>query len=147
LPENWSEPVAPKGAAFSSKKGLSEPSGTMHDFAANGYNYSVTIAENSDSSVAERGEALALDSLVVERFGIEDGWLLVSVKAKPDTWLYGFADTLSIRASKDMLVHEEDGEDMDLSRAELRLEDGDRAGFAVPLGKNEECRFFRVERR
>lgn len=143
LPEDCTTPVTPKFMSASPKKGLlGASSGTTHTFAANGYNYTVTIDPSSGSSVAERGEPLQLDGLRIDGFAVEDGWLLVSLTASPATWLYGFVDTLSVRASATLPIP--DDAKLDLSAAERRLEGGDRAVFAVPLEPATGSMFFTV---
>ena len=65
--------------------------------------------------------------------------------ANPATWLYGFADRLRVRSSESLPIPASDESLLDLSRAELLLEDGENATIAVPLPDGSSSRFFRVE--
>ena len=140
LPQNWTDPVKPKLAAAPS-------AGTTHTFSANGYRYTVAIPASGGGAAAEKGEALELSALKITDFAVEDGCLLISVTANPATWLYGFADTLTVRASESLPIPDTDESALDLSGAKLLLEDGDSATFLVPLGEKSSCRFFKVRDR
>ena len=137
LPENWET-----GHDITPRLLATPASGTKHTFAANGYSYTVTIDQSAGGAVAEKGEALQLEGLRIDGFAVADGWLLISLTASPATWLYGFADTLTVCASTTLPVP--DDAKLDLSGAELRLEDGNRAVFAVPLDAAARSMFFRV---
>ena len=94
--------------------------------------------------MAEKGEAIELNTLRIRDFAVVDGWLYIGVTAKPATWLYGFADTLKVCASATLPVPDTDEAMLDLSNAELRLEDGENAVIAVPLPDDSDNRFFKV---
>ena len=146
LPEDWTTPVAPKLFAAAPKKGLlGASSGTSHKFAANGYSYMVTIDSSAGGAVAEKGDPLQIESLKVDGFAVEDGWLVISVTASPATWLYGFADTLKIRASETLPIPDTDDALLDLSEAELWLSGDDKATIAVPLREGFGDKFFKME--
>ena len=150
LPEDWTTPVTPKSLMTASGSRTSgfglrtSGPGTEHAFSANGYRYTVEIPAGGGDAVAEKGEALQLEGLSIADFAVEDGWLLIRVTASPATWLYGFADTLRVRASKTLPIPETDETLLDMSGAELRLEDGDNAVIAVPLPGDSSSGFFRV---
>ena len=151
LPEDWTTPVTPKllsAAPKSKAAGLglrTSGSGTAHKFAANGYSYTVEISSDGGEATAEKGDALQLDRLVIRDFAIEDGWLYIGVTANPATWLYGFAGMLRVRSSESLPIPAANEALLDLSDAELRLEDGENATIAVPLPDGSSSRFFRVE--
>ena len=151
LPEDWASPVTPK-LLSAARRGLSADAslqafgaGTAHTFAANGYSYTVEIPAGGGTASAEKGAALKLSDLAITGFAVEEGWLLIGVKADPATWLYGFADTLRIRAAASLPIPDTDESLLDLSAAELRLEDGARATLAVPLPGDAGSQFFSVE--
>ena len=151
LPEDWdTTTITPRRLSASrgrltSDAGLrTSSSGVTHTFAANGYQYTVEISADGGTVSAERGEALKLTDLTIRDFDVEDGWLLISVKASPATWLYGFADALAVRASETLPIPDTDDSLLDMSKAELRLEDGENATIAVPLSGDSPCRFFKV---
>ena len=148
LPENWESehPITPKLLAASPKKGLlAAPSGTSHTFSANGYNYTVTIDSDAGGSVADKGDPLPLESLRIDDFAVEDGYLAIRFTAKPSTWLYGFSDLIAVRASETLPIPGSDDALLDLSDAELQLEGADAATLVVPLGEGGRSRFFKVE--
>ena len=151
LPEDWTTPVTPKLLAAAPKSKTSgfglkaAGTGTAHTFAANGYSYAVEISSDGGEATAEKGEALQLDRLVIRDFAIEDGWLYIGVTANPATWLYGFADRLMVRSSESLPIPASGESLLDLSRAELLLEDGENATIAVPLPDGSSSMFFRVE--
>ena len=146
LPENWEEPHGSSLLSASPKNGvLGTSSGTAHTFSANGYSYTVTIDPSAGSAVATQGDPLPLESLKIDDFAVEDGWLVIRVTASPATWMYGFADTLEVRASETLPIPETDDAALDLSGAELRLEDGENATIAVPLGELPPSMFFKVK--
>ena len=127
---------------------LGAASGTTHTFSANGYSYTVTIDTEEGGTVATRGEELALNSLKIGAFTVADGWLSIGVTAEPATWLHGFAERLKVRASETLPIPSTDESLLDLSKAELRLEDGEHATILVPLDdENPGKRFFKVEAR
>ncbi|MBQ2630518.1 MAG: hypothetical protein IJG13_12660, partial [Kiritimatiellae bacterium] len=143
LPENWEEPHVLLSA--SPKKGLlGAASGKAHTFSANGYSYTVTINSASGGAVAEQGGPLPLESLKIENFAVEDGWIVIDVKASPATWINGFADHLRIRASETLPIPETDDTLLDMSGAELLIQDGESATIAVPLPDGSRGRFFKV---
>ena len=146
LPEDWTTPVTQKLFAAAPKKGLlGASSGTSHKFAANGYSYMVTIDSSAGGAVAEKGDPLQIESLKVDGFAVEDGWLVISVTASPATWLYGFADTLKIRASETLPIPDTDDALLDLSEAELWLSGDEKATIAVPLREGFGDKFFKME--
>jgi hypothetical protein len=150
LPESWPTPSASPLLSASPKRGkglLGAPSGTEHTFAANGYSYKVTIDASAGGAVAEQGEALPLESLRIDDFAVEDGYLAIRFTAKPTTWLYGFADLISIRSSATLPIPGSNESLLDLSGAELTLEGVDSATIIVPLGGDADSRFFRIEER
>jgi hypothetical protein len=124
---------------------LGAGTGTSHTFSANGYSYTVEIPAGGGEAVAEKGDPLPLESLKIDDFAVEDGWLVIRVTASPATWMYGFADTLEVRASETLPIPETDDAALDLSGAELRLEDGENATIAVPLGELPPSKFFKVK--
>ena len=99
---------------------------------------------SEEGAVAEQGSPLPLESLKIDGFAVDDGYLLIRFTAKPATWLYGFIDLINIRASETLPI---DGGSplLDLSGAELYLEGADAATIIVPL--TSPVRFFRVEGR
>jgi hypothetical protein len=146
LPENWEEPHGSSLLSASPQNGLlGASSGTAHTFSANGYSYTVTINPSAGGAVATQGDPLPLESLKIDDFAVEDGWLVIRVTARPATWMYGFADTLEVRASETLPIPETDDAALDLSGAELRLEDGENATIAVPLGELPPSMFFKVK--
>jgi len=148
LPENWESehPITPKLFAASPKKGLlGASSGTAHTFSANGYSYAVTIDPDAGGAVAEQGDPLPLESLTIDDFAVEEGYLAIRFTAKPATWLYGFADWIRIRSSATLPIPYSDDSLLDLSAAELYLEGTDAATIIVPLGEDTASRFFKVE--
>jgi len=146
LPEDWEEPHVSPLMAASPKKGLlAASSGTSHTFSANGYSYTVTIDPDADGAVADKGDPLPLESLRIDDFAVEDGYLAIRFTAKPATWLYGFADLIRIRASETLPIPDSDDALLDLSKAELQLDDEDTATLVVPLGEGGPSRFFKVE--
>jgi len=146
LPEDWEEPHVSLLMAASPKKGLlGAPSGTAHTFVANGYSYTVTIDPDAGGAVADKGDPLPLESLRIDDFAIEDGYLAIKVTAKPATWIYGFADLLKIRASEALPIPDSKDALLDLSAAELTLEDQDSATIVVPRPKSGTDRFYRIE--
>ena len=140
LPADWTTPVTPRLASAQPRLGAS--SGTTHTFAANGYRYTVVIDQEACMVSAAQGEALELEGLRIDGFAVEGGTLVIELTASPATWLYGFADRLVVRGSETLPVP--DDALLDLSGAELRLEDGDRAVFTVPLDAKAQSMFFRV---
>ena len=96
-------------------------------------------------AVAEQGDPLPLESLKIDDFAVEDGYILLRFTAKPATWLYGFADLIKIRASETLPIPNSDDALLDLSGAELYLEGSDAETIVVPLGDENRNRFFRVE--
>ena len=116
--------------------------GTVHTFAANGYRYTVTISE--EGAVAEQGDPLPLESLRIDDFAVEDGYLAIRFTAKPATWLSGFSDKLYVRASDTLPMHKHK---LNLDGAVLVLDEGDAdtATLLVPLGEHSNSRFFAVE--
>ena len=146
LPEDWEEPHVSPLMAASPKKGLlASPSGASHTFSANGYSYTVTIDPDAGGAVADKGDPLPLESLSIDDFAVEDGYLAIRFTAKPATWLYGFADLIRIRASETLPIPDSDDALLDLSKAELQLDDEDTATLVVPLGEGGPSRFFKVE--
>ena len=147
LPEDWEEPHVSPLMAASPKKGLlAASSGTSHTFSANGYSYTVTIDADAGGAVAEQGDPLSLESLSIDDFAVADGYLAIRFTARPATWLYGFADLITIRTSETLPIQNSD-DLIDLSNAELYLEGVDAATIIVPLGGASSNRFFRVEGR
>ena len=116
-------------------------------FAANGYSYKVTIDPDAGGVVAEQGDPLPLKSLKIDDFAVWDGYLAIRFTARPATWLYGFSDLIRVRASESLPIPGTADSVLDMSGAELRLEDGDTATIFVPLGDDSPNRFFRVESR
>ena len=145
LPEDWetSHTITPHLLSASPRHLLGASSGTPHTFAANGYRYTVTMSEAG--AVAEQGDPLSLESLKIDDFAVEDGYILLRFTAKPATWLYGFKDLIRIRASETLPIPEDDSSLLDLSRAELTLEGADAATIIVPLAPGTRNRFFKVE--
>ena len=143
LPEDWetSHTITPHLLSASPHRLLGATSGTPHTFAANGYRYTVTISE--EGAVAEQGDPLPLESLKIDDFAVEGGYILLRFTAKPATWLYGFSDLIKIRASATLPIPDGDSSLLDLSGAELYLEGADAATIIVPLTSS--ARFFRVE--
>ena len=133
--------VSPKNGLFGAS------SGKAHTFSANGYSYSVTIDPSAGGVVAEQGEPLPLESLRIDDFAVEDGYLAIKFTAKPATWVYSFADLISIRSSETLPIPNSDSSILDLSSAELQLEGEDSAIIVVPLGGATSSRFFKVEGR
>ena len=121
----------------------------MHTFSANGYSYTVEISSDSGGAVADRGDSLPLESLVIDDFAVEDGYLAIRFTAKPATWLYGFADLIVVRASATLPIPDGDESLLDLSDAALYHDecDADSATIVVPLEGDAPGRFFRVEER
>ena len=145
LPETWDTPITLKTMSGKVFKLLKAPvPSTTHKFIANGYNYSVTIDANEGGAVAERGEKLELNSLRIDDFTVADGELRIGITASPATWLYGFIDTLKIRASATLPIPDTDDANLDLTDADLQLVDAETATFIVPLGDKADCRFFRM---
>lgn len=147
LPENWEmeHTIEPHPLLSASpRKLLGASAGTQHTFAANGYNYSVTINAEDGGAVAERGEKLELNSLRIDDFAVEDGYLLIAITASPATWLNGFVKTLKIRGSATLPIPDTDDANLDLTDAELYVVDAETATFVVPLGDKADCRFFRM---
>ncbi|MBQ1345058.1 MAG: hypothetical protein IIY62_01725, partial [Kiritimatiellae bacterium] len=140
LPENWDE-----GGITPRLLGAAPKSVTTHTFAANGYRYTVAIPEGGGEPTAERGEALQLDALRIRDFAVDGGWLYIGVTANPATWLQGFADRLRVRAARSLPIPDTDDSLLDLSHAELWLEDGKNATIAVPLPDGASGGFFRIE--
>ena len=148
LPEDWDKThdIEPKYLLASPKKGLlGAPSGTAHTFSANGYSYTVTIDPDAGGAVAEQGDPLPLESLAIDDFAVEDGYLAIRFTAKPATWLYGFADLIKVRASGVLPIPDTAEALLDLSAAELTLEGEDSATIVVPVGEGGPSRFFKVE--
>ena len=106
----------------------------------------LSVSEHSRLA-EEQGEPLELETLKIDDFAIKDGWLAIHVAASPATWLNGFVDTLVVRASETLPIPDTDESKLDLSRAEVLLEDGDNATVLVPLGDQSNCRFFKVKSR
>ena len=105
LPENWEEPHGSSLLSASPQNGLlGASSGTAHTFSANGYRYTVTIDPSARSAVATQGDPLPLESLKIDDFAVENGWLVIRVTASPATWMYGFADTLEVHASETLPI-------------------------------------------
>ena len=144
LPENWMEPVTPK-LLMASRRLASRNAGTTHTFAANGYSYTLEVPSGGGEVSAEKGEALRITGLEICDFAVEDGWLAVSVKADPATWLYGFADRLEVRSSDSLPIPDTDDALLDLSGAEFDLLDASNATIYVPLPAGRDCRFFKVQ--
>ena len=146
LPENWDTTgVTPRSpSAASSPRLRSGASGTTHTFAANGYNYTVTIDSSVGGTVAEQGAPLPLESLKIDDFSVADGYIAIRFTAKPATWLYGFADLIVIRASETLPIPDTDDTILDLSGAELQLEGSDAATLVVPLAPDSPNMFFKV---
>ena len=151
LPEDWTTPVTPKLLAASRRRltsaaGLrTSGAGATHTFVANGYRYTVEIPLDGGEVVSEKGEALQLESVTIDGFAVEGGRLTIRLTARPATWLYGFVDTLRVRASETLPIPDDAETLIDMSTAELRLEDGDKAVIAIPLPENFSGRFFKVE--
>ena len=143
LPKNWetTHPVTPH-LLTSAHPRLGAPSGTAHTFAANGYSYTVTIPEGGGNVAAEKGAALELKGLKIDGFAVKDGQLVINLTVNPATWLQGFADKLVIRASSTLPIPKDAL--LDLSGAELLLEDTTHAVFTVPLDANAQSMFFSV---
>jgi hypothetical protein len=104
----------------------------------------VTIAAAAGGAVAEQGDPLPLESLRIDDFAVADGYLAIRFTAKPTTWLYGFADLITVRASSTLPIPDSDDALLDLSKAELLLEDADTATLVVPLGSDPGSMFFSV---
>ena len=147
LPEAWdTSGVVPHLLLASSRiRLLGDAPGTSHTFAANGYNYTVTISATEGSSSAEKGAQLELTKLVIECFDVEDRMLRIGFIAKPNTWLYGFSDRIQVKASPSLPV-EGNSEAMvlDMSKAKLTLEGSDSAVLEIPV-EDDDLRFFIVE--
>ena len=113
--------------------------------AANGYRYTVTISE--EGAVAEQGDPLPLESLRIDDFAVEDGYLSIRFTAKPATWLSGFSDKLYVCASDTLPMSQDDKHKLNLDGAVLVLDEGDAdtATLLVPLGEHSNSRFFAVE--
>ena len=147
LPEDWetSHTVTPKLLSASPRRLLTAASGKTHTFSANGYKYTVTIDSSAGGAVAEQGDPLPLESLSIDGFAVEDGYLAIKFTAKPATWLYGFADLIRVRSSATLPISDADETVLDLSNAELFLEGSDSATIIVPVEGGSAGRFFRVE--
>lgn len=64
------------------------------------------------------------------------------------TWLQGFADRLRVRASESLPIPDTDDSLLNLSNAELTLEDSTNATISVPLPEvfgDSSGRFFPIE--
>ncbi|MBR4603574.1 MAG: carbohydrate-binding domain-containing protein, partial [Kiritimatiellae bacterium] len=134
LPENWeTEHQIVPNALSSGRRRLLCASGTEHSFAANGYRYSVVIDATVGSAEAVRGQPLPLESLDIRSFAIEDGCLAVDLDASPDTWLYGFAGSLAVRAAVSLEDLASQASALDLGDARIVLKDGKSAEISVPL--------------
>ncbi|MBO7683447.1 MAG: hypothetical protein J6T51_01830 [Kiritimatiellae bacterium] len=145
LPESWPTPspllsASPRGR-------LGAPAGTERTFFANGYKYTVTIDSSAVGTVAEQGDPLPLESLRIDDFAVEDGHFAIRFTAKPATWLYSFADLISIRFSETLPIPDAADALLDLSNAELQLEGVDAAIIVVPFDGAASNRFFKVEGR
>ena len=81
---------------------------------------------------------------LVSAFAVEDGRIVIDVKASPATWINGFADYLKVRASDTLPIPNTDDTLLDLSDAELWIYDNENATIAVPLPKGQSNRFFKV---
>ena len=90
---------------------------------------------------------MPLESLRIDNFAVADGYLAIKFMAKPATWLYSFADFISIRSSETLPIPNTDSSILDLSGAELQLEGADAATIVVPLDGAASSRFFKVEGR
>ena len=148
LPESWPTPSASPLLFASPKKGkglLAAPSGTEHTFAANGYSYAVTIDSSTGAAVAVKGEPLELSTLTINDFAVDDGCILINVMAAPDTWLYGFAEQLSVYASATLPIPDTEESKLDLSEAEYYLEPDGSATIIAPVD-NADLRFFKVRK-
>ena len=146
LPEDWTTPVTPKSRALGNRTSTpSRQTSATHTFFANGYSYTVEIPADGGEAIAEQGSPLELSSLRIRSFAVDDGWLVIGVTASPATWLHGFADTLTIYASSSLPISETEKTMLDISGAELFLEDGENATFAVPLGELPGSIFFKVK--
>ena len=94
--------------------------------------------------MAEKGDPLELGELKITGFAVEDGRIVIDVKASPATWINGFADYLKVRASDTLPIPNTDDTLLDLSDAELWIYDNENATIAVPLPKGQSNRFFKV---
>jgi hypothetical protein len=151
LPEDWTTPVTPKLLMAAPKSSVSghkllkaSGAGTQHTFTANGYSYSVAISSEGGEVSAAKGNALKLSDLEILGFAVEDGVLCVMMRAKPNTWLYGFADRLIIRASSSLPMKEDDSSELEVGASEMQRIGNDSAICEIPL-ENDNLRFFRIE--
>ena len=151
LPEDWTTPVTPKLFMAAPKSSVSghkllkaSGAGTQHTFTANGYSYSVAISSEGGEASAEKGEALKLTNLEILGFAVEDQVLYVMLRAEPNTWLYGFADRLMVRAYTSLEMDNDDSCEFELDKTKMELIGTDTAVCEISLDRGD-LRFFRIE--
>ena len=148
LPEDWTTPVTPRLLSATPRLGVSSP-GTTHTFSANGYRYTVTIPVGGGEVVAEQGETLRVESLVINSFIVEDGTIFMNVTAEPETWLTGFFNSVTVRAAATLPIPDTDETRLDMSGARRIVEPDGSTTFIIALPPSgdptSKSMFFKVE--
>ena len=123
-------------------------SGALYDFMANGYRCTVTAA--SGTGLLASSERMECEGFVINGFAVEDGKVRMNVTAEPETWLAGFLETVTVRASETLPIPATDETRLDLTGAECIVEPDGSATYVIPLpvpagGTVSGAMFFTVE--
>ena len=116
--------------------------GALYDFLANGYHCTVTAAEGG--GLVASSAKMDCSGIVINSFAVEDGVIRMNVSAEPETWLAGFLETVTVRASETLPVPDNGGTRIDLTDANRTVEADGSVTITMPLPPSSGNMFYRV---
>ena len=116
--------------------------GALYDFMANGYHCTVSLADGG--GLVASSEKKECSGIVINSFAVEDGVIRMNVSAEPETWLAGFLETVTVRASETLPVPENGGTRIDLTDANRTVEPDGSVTITVPIPSSSGNMFYRV---